>query len=338
MVRDIRIALLGFGFVGGTLSRMLATRQEELRRHSGFGITVVAVADSRSAAVDDHGLNLRTILARKRRSGAVGAMSEPVDGPRLIEEVRADAVVELTPGNSSTGQPGLSHFEATLNSGKHLVTANKTSLALDYPRLLRLAKNRGLKLKYGACVGGGLPVLEFGESCSVPEPVTKIEGVLNATSNFILSRMEQRGISFADALKEAQTLGYAEADPSLDIDGFDSACKMVIIANHVLGTAFTLRNVRPIHGIRAVTPEQVREAGARGKRIRMIALAQKHAEVSVTAVRRDDELAVEGPSAAVKFHCRYSGARTISGMGAGGVTTSIAILRDLISLGRSRYK
>jgi homoserine dehydrogenase len=327
--------IVGFGVVGSTLGRMLTARQLELRRRCGFGIRTVAVTDSVGSAVDNHGLNLKEISARKRRTGTVGSRAEPDDRLDIIREVGADVVVELTPGNHSTGLPGSSHFEAALRSGKHLVTANKTTLALDYPRFMRVARDQGLKLMYGACVGGGVPILDFGESCSAAESITKIEGVLNTTSNFILTEIERNGRTFREALLEAQRLGYTEADPSLDIDGFDSACKIVIIANHVLGTSFRLKDVSPIVGIRRITESQVKEAGAKGHRIRMIALAKRHLEVMVTKVPWNDELAVEGPSYAVRFHCKYSGARTVSGMGAGGKTTSIAVLRDIIALGKS---
>jgi homoserine dehydrogenase len=314
---------------------MLTARQLELRHRCGFGISTVAVTDSAGSVVDNHGLNLKEVLARKTRTGTVGPRTEPDDRLEIIRREDADVVVELTPGNHSTGQPGSSHFEAALRSGKHLVTANKTTLALDYPRFLRVARDQGLKLMYGACVGGGVPILDFGESCSAAEPITKIEGVLNTTSNFILTEIEGNGRTFREALKEAQSLGYTEADPSLDIDGFDSACKIVIIANHVFGTSFRLRDVNPIAGIRRITEAQVKETGTRGYRIRMIALAERHLEVMVTTVPWRDELAVEGPSYAVRFHCKYSGTRTVSGMGAGGKTTSIAVLRDIIALGKS---
>lgn len=291
--------------------------------------------DSTGVAVDTGGLNLKELLLRKARTGSVGSKSETAGAIDIIRNVEADAVVELTPGNPSTGQPGLSHFEAALRSGKHLVTANKITLAMDYPGFMRLARARDLELRYGACTGGGMPLLEFGESCSFAEPVTRIEGVLNATSNFILAEIENRGRSFNDALKEAQRLGYAETDPSLDIDGFDSACKIVIVANHILGTKFTLKDVRPINGIRNISRVRVTEARARGRRIRMIALAERHPEVTVTSVPENDGLAVGGPSNAVKFHCKLSGPRIVSGMAGGGVATSIGVLRDLIRLQRS---
>lgn len=325
----MRIIIVGFGTVGQGFARILTERRQALAKR-GVELKVVGVLDSRSAAVDGGGLNVARLLTRKKSTGAVGE-----DGFGLREvmaKVDADAVVELTPGTMS-GEPALTHIRAALAASKSVVTANKMPLALHFKELTQLAEKRRVGMLYSACVGGGLPVLEFGRECAAAEPVDKIEGVVNATTNFILSEME-KGERYERALRRAQQLGYAEPDPSFDIDGLDAACKIVILANHVMGTGFRLRDVKPLRGIGGITPERIRNAERNGRAVRLVARAGKSPSVGPVEVDGRSPLAARGRSHAVVFHCRYSGDRTTVGSGAGSVTTSLGVMRDLISLGR----
>jgi homoserine dehydrogenase len=306
---------------------LLSGRSRELHQR-GLDFRVVAAVDSKGAAINSAGLDTTDLMAQKRKTGGIGDSGKSATD--VIREVDADAVVELTPGTVD-GEPALSHINAALTSSKSVVTANKMPLALHYVELMQEAKRRGVKLLYSACVGGGLPVLEFGRDCATAEPVDRIEGVLNATTNFVLTKMEQ-GETYERALKEAQKLGYAETDPSFDVDGLDSACKIVILANHVMGTDFRFRDVKPLRGISRITPAKVQKARGRGRALRLVARAGKSVSVSAAEIARGSPLAARGRSHAVVFHCRYSGERTIMGIGAGGVTTSIGVLRDLITL------
>ena len=323
----MKLILVGLGVVGGGLAELLSKRSAELRKR-GLEFEVVAAADSNGAAIDGRGLDPAELLARKRRTGRVGISEKSaVD---VIREVDADAVVELTPGTMN-GQPALAHMEAALKSSKSVVTANKMPLALHYGVLIREAKRHDVRMLYSACVGGGLPVLEFGRSCASAEPVDRIEGVVNATTNYILSEME-RGVGYDRALRRAQALGYAEPDPSFDIDGVDAACKIVLLADHVMGKEFKLRDVKPLKGVGGVTAAGVSRARRNGKALRLVARAGKTLSVGPVEVDERSPLAAKGRSHAVVFHCKYSGERTITGSGAGSVTTSIGVMRDLISL------
>ncbi len=323
----LRILLVGFGTVGQGLAKILdAATTATDGRSSRF--EVVGVVDSTSGAVDQRGLDLAELIRRKTRTGRVGNRAASLR--EVLGEVESDVVVELTPGTRD-GEPALSHVKAAIASSNSVVTANKMPLALRYGELLRLARSKGVRILYGACVGGGLPVLEFGSECARAEPVDKIEGVVNATTNFVLSEMEN-GERYETALGRAQELGYAEPDPSFDVDGLDAACKIVILANHVMGTGFRLRDVRPLRGISGVTSASVAKARKKGLSLRLVARAGRSLSVRPTAVDSDSPLAAKGRSHAVVFHCRQSGERTITGSGAGSVTTSLGVLRDLISL------
>lgn len=327
----LKVVIVGFGTVGQGVAKALDAYQAGAHgRSSKF--RVVGVLDSTSAAVDGRGLDLARLIRRKKETGRVGGYN--LTPREVLEKAESDVVVEVTPGTLD-GEPALSHMRAAIGSSNHVVTANKMPLALRYKGLLQEAKRKGVKILYGACVGGGLPVLNLGEECARAEPVDKIEGVLNATTNFVLSGME-KGEAYETALGRAQQLGYAEPDPSFDVDGLDAACKIVILANHVMGTAFRLDDVKPLRGIRGVTSARVALARKKGLSIRLVARAGKSASVSPVEVEEDSPLAARGRSHAVVFHCRYSGTRTIMGGGAGSVTTSLGVMRDLISLMRGR--
>jgi homoserine dehydrogenase len=323
----LNIVIVGFGTVGQGFARILDERRRVLAK-KGARFRVVGVLDSKGAAIDKGGLDLLKLLARKKSTGTVGKSEASLR--EVIMRGDADTVVELTPGTMS-GEPAFAHMRTALDESKSVVTANKMPLALHFSELTRTTAKRHARLLYSACVGGGLPVLEFGRECAAAEPVDGIEGVVNATTNFILSEMEN-GVKYGHALKRAQELGYAEPDPSFDVDGLDAACKIVILANHVMGTSFRLRDVKPLEGIGGVTARQVEGARRKGKALRLVAKARGSLSVVPTEVPMHSPLAATGRSHAVVFHCRYSAERTIMGSGAGSVTTSLGVLRDLLKL------
>ena len=333
MTEGVRLIIVGFGVVARSLAGSLEARGEEFRRTHGIDFHLVAAVDSKSAAVDRNGLGLRELLRRKEDTGRVGRRSLPVS--EIIEDTEADVLVELTPGNPLDAEPGMTHLKSAIKASKHIVTANKMPLAHEYTSLVASAESRGVQLRYSACVGAGLPILDFGDACAVSEPVQKVEGVLNATSNFVLSRMESDGSSFPEALEEAKKLGYAESNPWLDVDGVDSAAKIVIIANHIMKKSLTLKDVAIVEGIRRISPTRVKALMEEGKKVRMVACVERRPEVRVLELPRDDPLSVVGACNVVRFHCKYSGERVVSGSAAGGVTTSSAVLRDLLRVGAS---
>jgi homoserine dehydrogenase len=173
--------------------------------------------------------------------------------------------------------------------------------------------------------------LDFGKTCSIGDEITQVTGILNGTCNFVLTRMEQERLPFAQALAEAQREGYAEADPSLDINGFDTAVKLAIIANHLNLSRKTVRDVS-VTGIGGISPDRLARAAAKGKAVRLLAVADGDLSVAPAEIPRDDPLCVSGAYNAVKFSCRYSGPKVIVGKGAGGPETASSLLRDLIEI------
>jgi homoserine dehydrogenase len=325
----LKVTLLGFGNIGMAVAQALADQAGGLGGR-GLKMELVAVVDSRSAAVDEKGLDPASLVAKKKSTGRVGEPGK--NALEVIRETESDVVLELTPANPKDGEPALSHMKEALRASRHVVTANKVPLALHYSDLAHEAGNRGIRILYGACVGAGLPVLEVGRICAEAEPIQGIDGVLNATSNFVLTKMEEDGLDYDSALSEAQRLGYAETNPTLDVNGFDAACKLVILVNHVLKEGLSLKDVNPVEGIEGITAEAVRKAAARGRTVRLVARMRLSPEVSVMEVDARGALSVKGASNSVVFYCKDSGERVIAGPAAGAVTTSHAVLRDLITL------
>ena len=324
----MRIALLGFGTVGQGLAQALAEKGSFLEER-GLDFNLVAVADSSSSVTDAGGLDPLRLIERKRSTGRVGESTETALD--LIRDIDCDVVVEVTPGNPRNGEPALSHIREALRHSKHVVSANKMPLAMHFAELTGMA-GPGVALRYSACVGGGIPMLETGIACRKAEGVVEIKGVLNATSNFILTKMQDEGSDYSKALAEAQSLGYAEADPSLDVDGFDAAAKIVILADHVMGRSLTLKDVSPMRGIRDLRPEDIRKAASKGKAIRPLASVGKSAEVGPEEVDPRSPLNVFGATNVVVFRCEDSGERVVAGASGGGVATSRAVLRDLVTI------
>jgi homoserine dehydrogenase len=326
----MRIVLAGFGVVGRSFSELLTLKSAELAKTYGFVPRVVSIIDSSGYAYDEKGLDLHKILRQKDRTGRVG--SGPSRG--TVDEItrtEADVLVEATPTNFKSGQPALSHIRAAFTSKKHVVTCNKGPLGVAFHALGELARHNGVEFRYSGAVGGGTPILDFGKTCSIGDDVTGVRGILNGTCNFILTKMEQDHLEFSKALALAQEAGYAERDPTLDINGYDSAVKIAIIANHLKLSRATAAEVR-VKGIEKISQEDVARATSNGEAIRLIASAGRELTVMPETIPRDDPLCVQGTYNAVKFECRSSGPKVIVGKGAGGPETASSMLRDLIEI------
>ncbi len=334
----MRIILIGYGTVGQSVTDVLQRRRSETVKDYGFNPKVVAIADRGGVAVNPKGLDLEKMLRLKKKQGTV-AFDPEFGNPRMtpieaIETVEAEVVVEATSTNVKNGEPGLSHIKAAFKNGKHVVTTNKGPLALAFPTLTELADYNKVYLRFSGTVGGGTPVLELAKKCLAGDRITAIKGILNGTTNFILTQMDQKHVPFQQALDDAQKLGYAETDPSMDIDGVDPACKLVILANWIMNKKLTLKDV-DIKGIRTVTLEQLTEASGHGNTIKLIGSIDGKARVAPSEIPRSDPLCVSGVLNAVTFASEFAREITIVGRGAGGPETASAVLRDLLDIRHS---
>jgi len=295
----------------------------------------VAIVDKGGAAVNPRGLNLEEMLSLKVEKNTVAASREygRPDMPALdvIESVEAEAMVEATPTNIKDGEPGLSHIKTAFRTRKHVVTTNKGPLALALPVLTELAEYNKVYLRFSGTVGAGTPVLDLAKKCLLGDRIISIRGILNGTTNYILTEMDEKHITFKQALENAQKLGYAEADPSMDIDGIDAACKLVIMANWIMNKKVTLKDVS-VQGIRNVTPQALEEVAKKGCTIKLIGSINDDLKVMPTEISRNDPLSVGGVLNAVTFVSEFAGEETVIGRGAGGMETASAILRDLLDI------
>jgi homoserine dehydrogenase len=258
-----RLVLLGFGAVHRQLARILLSKADILARQWGFVPRVVGVADRGGAIYRPEGLDLAALLSHKEAGHSVSTFPQGQGLPSaldLAQEADYDLLFEAMPLHVHAGEPGLSCVRAALRRGKAVILADKGPLVRDYAGLQTLAQACGGRLAFSATVCGGLPVLNVGRRDLVAATIEQVEGILNSTTNSILSQM-RRGLDFAQALAEAQRRGIAEADPRLDLEGWDAAAKLVIIANAVLGYPARLEEVA-VTGIMGLEATAVAAAGA----------------------------------------------------------------------------
>jgi homoserine dehydrogenase len=332
------LQILGFGIIGQGFARTLLQKGDSLKRRYGLDLRVVSVTDITGTAVDKDGLDLGRALRVMREKKEIlhypGARE--MSGLEALEVVEADTVLEVTPSNIQTGEPGLSHMLGAFENGKHLVTSNKGPLALAFPKLRETAEKKDLEFRFEASVGGAMPLINLARTALAGDEILAIEGILNGTTNFILSRMTREESPFDVVVREAQEMGIAETDPSYDIDGIDTASKLVILANAIMGIEATYRDVRTT-GIRRVTPEVIKLAKEGGCVIKLIGeVGNSHLEVSPRLIPANHPLNVDGVLNVALLRTDVAGDITVVGKGAGARETNSAVLSDLIAIGIQR--
>jgi len=340
-----KIALIGFGNVGQGLAEILRTKKASLKRRQKYEFSVVAISDFKLGSVfDPKGIDLKRALDAVQKKGSLDAYKGGTHGWDAIKTIResgADVVVELAFTDLATGQPAIKHCREALKQGMSVVTSNKGPAALAYPSLSRLAKKQGAHFYIEGTVMSGTPVLNLGMNDLAGNEFKSISGILNGTTNYMLSEME-KGMSYEAVLKKAQDLGYAEADPTGDVEGIDAAGKVCILANMFMDAKITPADVKR-RGITRLKPADIEMAKKGGKRWKLIGSVKRRkngeveASVKPVMLPLDDPLAgVMGPTNAVTFDTDLLGKVTVVGPGAGRVETGYSILVDLLAIERSR--
>jgi len=340
-LKPLRIAIIGLGIVGSGFLKLMYEKKEILVKDYNMEFEIVAVCDKmRGSIYNPEGLNLKTVLEE-------GPSSEKLEGQRglssfeIIEVPEIDVVVEATPTNLENGGVGLQHARRSLSAGKHFISTNKGAPALAHDELISIAEEKNVYYGYEGTVLSGTPAISLamhGLPCS---RFFSIRGILNGTTNYMLEKMGMEGISFDDALKEAQELGYAETDPTGDIDGWDPCAKVVILANNVLKTNITPKDVE-LTGIRNITLEDIKKAKSENKRIKLVASlhyedGELKASVKPELLSRGDPLYhVHGVTNAITYETDTTDTVTVMGPGAGGRSAGYAMLYDLLEMHRHR--
>ena len=275
-MKRVGLALVGLGNVGRRFLRLLIEHDDTLREKYGLAFSVHCAVDSSGVAVSDDGFDLAHLLEHKGRGLKLRELREFDDGLTLavaLDSVQCDILLEASPVDLITGKPGLSNCRTALELGLHLVLANKAPLALAQAELDRLAADTDVGILYSATFCGGLPVLNIVRRDMVCGKILGFRGIFNSTTNFILEEM-LKGRSYADALSETQERGIAEADPSIDVGGWDTAAKLVIAANSIVDAMITLANVS-VSGIEDVQLDWLEQCRREGSVLKLVATAER---------------------------------------------------------------
>lgn len=336
----VRLAVVGLGNVGRRFLELVQRKHALIQERFGLELVVTAGGDTSGGAEYFEGLDIDRILELKRSGKGIAAYSQHGRGEMTMVDVvrscHADVLVENTLTNLTDGEPGLATMREAIARKMHIATANKGPLVLAYQELFALAEKQGVKILHSATVAGGLPVVNIGRRDLGASEITRFEGIVNGTTNYILDAMT-RGESYESALKHAQEIGMAEADPTLDVDGWDAANKLVIVANAVLRRPTTLKDLK-VEGIRGTTQADLQNAKANGKAIKLIARAiKKGSDYELTVKPELLDMAhplagVSGGYMAVVYETDINGQIFGRIMEENPYPTAAGVLRDVINL------
>lgn len=319
-MKPIRVALLGFGVVGSGTWKVLTRNQSEIVRRAGRAIEIVAIAD---------------LDVDKVRAATDNAVEVSGDAMATVTRPDVDVVIELIGGYTIAKK----FVMAAIEAGKHVVTANKALLATHGNEIFAAAREKGVMVAFEAAVAGGIPVIKAVREGLTANRIEWIAGIINGTSNFILSEMRSKGLSFNDVLRQAQALGYAEADPTFDIEGVDAAHKLTILSSLAFGTPLQFEKAY-VEGISKLEQADIRYAEELGYRLKLLGITRRTASgielrVHPTLIPSKRLIAnVEGVMNAVLVKGDAVGATLYYGAGAGSEPTASAVVADLVDIAR----
>lgn len=334
-----KLALLGFGNVGQALAELLMSKRAELKTRYGLTFSFTGISTGRhGTALDPGGIKIESALELVRNGDSLTPLSiqdQPGDGVEFINLCDADVVFENTPVNYETGQPAVDHLKKALEKGMHAVTANKGPVVHAYQELTALAREHQRRFFFESTVMDGAPIFSLFRSSLPGANLLSFKGILNSTTNLILSRMEN-GESFDDAVAYAQDIGIAETDPSGDVDGWDAAVKVAALVTVLMGVPLKPSQVERT-GIREIQPEDMQEASEKNSRWKLVCSAVKennrvHASVSPQMVPSDSPLyQVDGTTSIVQFETDVLGSLSIIESDPGPHTTAYGLLADFLN-------
>ena len=338
----MRLAIIGFGSVGRAFVRLLLEKRRPLERE-GIDAQIVYIIDLGGGIYQPSGITDADLMEISRTKAQPSLYphggSMDVTFSRLLERRDVDVVVEMTPTNKDTGEPGMTHIKGSLGHGLHVVTSNKGPILLAYMELNRLARANKVQLGIGCTCGGALPALNAGVIDMAGSNILSIEGVLNGTTNFILNEMDKESLSYAEALTKAQELGIAETNPTLDVEGWDTASKLLILTNVLMNDNKTLKDIA-VSGITELTQIDIARAKRDGKRFRLIGKTTRFHDGLKMSVEPEEVspghpfYALEGANKAIRYVSDTLGDLMIMGGASDLRSAAASILRDLINIHR----
>ena len=330
------IIISGYGNVAKELIKLLSEKEELLKNTYGLEIKVCGIIGSKGMIAQDEGIQLEALLNYGNGSDALLQYAVDMHIPLQQANINGDILVECSPTNIVNGEPGKTYIIDALSQGMDVIAVSKGALVTSFEEVMELANQHGAKLKYSGATAAALPTLDIGEYSLAGSTITSIVGILNGTSNYILSSMAEEQLSFKQALKNAQEKGIAEANADMDVKGFDSACKILLLANRFLGTKLALRDIK-ISGINEIAIEHLSVAQAEGKKLKLIAQAALHegkAIVQVKPIMLSKEhplFHVDGTNKGIVFETKEMGAICVTGGASHPRAAAAAALKDLIN-------
>jgi len=323
-MQTLKVAIAGFGGVGRATADLLLSRRERYRQVYGVDVRLVAVCGSRAGLADANGL----------QANQLDALQAGLSGPGFVMASGADVLIEAGPSDYRSGEPGLAYLRAALPTGQDCIVISKGALVHSGRQLRELAQASGAMLKLSGAAAAALPTLDLLDHSLAGCKVLAIEGILNATTNYLLDAMSTQGLGFDAALREAQAGGFAEADPRNDTEGWDTACKLLLLANFGLGADLTMDDL-VVEGIQSVTAERVEAWRAKGLVPKLIGSLTRadgaiRASVGIKTYPLSDPFAhVSGKNKAIRISSDAMGETLAIGCGVEPIATAAAALKDL---------
>ncbi|MFC2165879.1 homoserine dehydrogenase [Acidobacteriota bacterium] len=336
----MRLLFVGFGTVGQGLAELFLGKKEFLSKKYGFDPVVVGISDElKGSALNADGIDLQEALDLVKAGTSLCEIKNSRfdgDAVSLINAAEADVMLEATYTNIKTAEPATAHIKAALGKGMHVVTTNKGPLALNYLELDKIAREKGVKFLFEGTVMSGTPIINLIRETLAGSDILEIKGILNGTTNYILTRMEE-GLAYEEALKKAQELGYAEAVPDADVLGWDALAKVTILATVFFGASADPFDY-PCEGITGITASAIADAKNRGKRFKLIGKVWRERDYVKASVGPEEVdlthplASVLGATNAVTVTTDTLGDVTIVGAGAGKIETGFSMLSDLLHI------
>ena len=334
----IKIAYVGFGIVSQGLAEIILANNSALAEGKGLEIQTVGILDTfKGSKIDANGIDMHEVLINAKNNNYSLLTDSVSNIPEAIQKIEADIIIEASFTDIKTGEPAISHIESALKSNKHVVTTNKGPFAVGYKQIFKVASSMKKTVAIEGTVMSGTPIINVLNNGLLGSGITAVSGIMNGTSNYILTKMEV-GMSYSDALLQAQKLGYAEADPTSDVEGLDTLAKVTILANVVFDEQLIQEDIE-VKGISKITLSDVKEAASNNKRWKLIGSVWKdnndkvHGSVSPKLVSVNDSLyGISDATNALKITSNILGDTTIVGEGAGKIETGFALYNDIISI------
>jgi len=340
------LAFIGFGTVGQGLTEILINKKDLLKNEHHFDYSIVVVSDiQKGYEYNEKGLDPQILLNLVKEHKNLENYHDGIkgwDSLKTINESNANVIIELSFTDVKTGEPATTHVKTALQNGKHVITSNKGPSALFHQELMKLAKAHNVFYKIEGTVMSGTPVINTALQSLAGCSINRIKGILNGTTNYILTNMEL-GKPYEEVLQKAQELGYAEADPTGDVEGWDALAKVIILANVVMGGSLKTKDAER-EGITKITLQDIEQAKAEGARWKLIGEISRQdgklkAKVAPQKLPLSDPLAnIMGATNAITFETDLMGPITVIGAGAGRIETGFSILTDLLDINRSLNK